>query len=263
VKRGWRVALGGGMPEAGASAEASVERGPAEEGSETSERVYDPLWTNALAFLDYLEERNMIQLDIHKARIGQFVLATGQLLIIDVTMLKDAWEKPTVKKKKKMLAGARIPEPEGNRHSRRAQQAQQNRDRQSDDQVENINFMIELLTILPHSIQGHLIGSDYRLWATLGEESLVGLSTDITLKHGSYVPGDWSVLGILDAFPEGSAPPSDPGSLNDQDALAAGHAGTLVGTLAAQLSPLTRNILGRPATAHGITPLLIFRAVSG
>jgi hypothetical protein len=137
LKRGWRFALGGGIPDAGATGEASIERGPAEGGSETSERVYDPLWTNARTFLDYLAERDMIQRDIHKGRIGQFVLAKGNLLVVDVTMLKNAWEKPTMKKK--MLAGANLEE--GNRHARRAQAAQKRSDVAQNEQSENIHLL--------------------------------------------------------------------------------------------------------------------------
>src|SRR5262245_33318773 len=94
-KRGWRVGLGGGMSPVG-NAEASLELGPQQSGSETSERVYDPLWTNARTLLDYLSERDLIERDIHNARIGQFVLASGALTIIDLPMLKGAWDKKTV-----------------------------------------------------------------------------------------------------------------------------------------------------------------------
>jgi hypothetical protein len=85
VKRSWKLSVGGSIPEAGASGEAAIERGPAEGGSKTNERVYDPFWTNALTLLDYLEVNGLIQRDIWQARIGQFVLVKGNLIVLDVT----------------------------------------------------------------------------------------------------------------------------------------------------------------------------------
>jgi len=37
---------------------------PSQSGSEGQMRVYDPLWTNALTLLDYLDEARLIQRDI-------------------------------------------------------------------------------------------------------------------------------------------------------------------------------------------------------
>jgi hypothetical protein len=42
----------------------------AEYGKE-SQRTYDPRWANALTFLDYLDERELIHRDVQTARIGQ------------------------------------------------------------------------------------------------------------------------------------------------------------------------------------------------
>jgi hypothetical protein len=40
---------------------------------------YDPLWANALALLDYLEQRNLFAHDLAQAGIGQLVLSSGYL----------------------------------------------------------------------------------------------------------------------------------------------------------------------------------------
>ena len=44
---------------------------------QSAERTYDPLWTNALALLDMLDERGMIRDGLESARIGQFVKVSG------------------------------------------------------------------------------------------------------------------------------------------------------------------------------------------
>jgi len=60
--------------------------------------VYDPFWTNALTFLDFLEVRELITRDISKARIGKIVELTGKLTVLDFSLMKSAWDVPSIKK---------------------------------------------------------------------------------------------------------------------------------------------------------------------
>lgn len=73
-KRGWKAAAGGSIPTVG-SVNISAERGPEKGGFETSERVYDPLWTNARTLLDFLDERGMLRRELGDARIRWKVLS--------------------------------------------------------------------------------------------------------------------------------------------------------------------------------------------
>lgn len=57
--------------------------------SEGSERVYDPMWSNARAFLDYVEQRGLLQRHIQHARMGQITLAKGDLWMLDMSMLQN------------------------------------------------------------------------------------------------------------------------------------------------------------------------------
>ena len=57
----------------------------------TSERLYDPLWTNARALLDYLEGGGLINRDIATARIGQFVIASGDLSVLNAAGMAKTW----------------------------------------------------------------------------------------------------------------------------------------------------------------------------
>jgi hypothetical protein len=61
-------------------------------GSESSERIYDPLWSNARTLLDYLEAANLIGRDLATARIGQFVIASGDLTVLNTSMLPKFFE---------------------------------------------------------------------------------------------------------------------------------------------------------------------------
>ncbi|MBW6422803.1 hypothetical protein KX729_15200 [Rhizobium sp. XQZ8] len=42
-------------------------------------KSYDPRWANALAFLDYLEQENLLNREIEASRIGEIVLIKGDL----------------------------------------------------------------------------------------------------------------------------------------------------------------------------------------
>jgi hypothetical protein len=251
AKRGWKVGVGGGLPAGLGKGELSYERGPVQAGAEASERTYDPLWANARELLDYLEDRSLIQHDLLSAKMGQFVLAKGSLLVLDLAMLKGAWEKTSVKK---LISGGL--EEERKKQRKAGQQPAAG--------VAEFQLVIDMLGLLPHTIQATILNDEYRVWCCLAESSLVGLSSDIVLKHGAYIPGEWSILGVLDAYPD-IKPSADDGELPSQsiDEIVASLAGTAVGMVAAQMAPAARELLGRPRLAFGVTPLLIFREVSG
>lgn len=233
-------------------AQTAVDATVSEDERDTAERTYDPLWSNARALLDYLTEHNMMQRDLWSAGIGQFVLVKGSLIVLDVAMLKEAWGKPSVKSF--VTKGAAVSTPAKPKGKGKAQ---------GNSDQDHVKLFMEMLSIFPHSIQAHLMGDDFSAWGTLSPASLAGMSSDLVLKHGSFVPGVWHVLGILDATPD-PRPGEDPQdfTLSHLDTVVAELAGTLIGTLTAQLAPMARQILGRPRGSFGITPLLVFRDVA-
>ena len=253
IKRGWRFKVAGSVADL-ASGEIGAERSPVEGASEAGERVYDPLWANARTLLDYLAERDMIRRQLAGTRIGQLVLIKGLLLILDLTMLKTAWSKPAIKKlmqasERQTLEATQLPM---NRNERR----RHGREQSQQTVPSNIDFILEMLSLLPHSIQARLFGDNFSVWCTLEELSIVGHSSDLILKHGAIVSGEWTMLGILDAFPD-----QHPDEAM-QSALAE-ITGTPIGAAAAHIGPVARQALGRPTAAFGVTPLLIFREVTG
>lgn len=227
-----------------------------DEERDTAEQVFDPLWQNARRFLNYLESHKMINYEIAEARIRQFVLVSGHLIIIDAPMLKNAWDKGAVKNS--ILRSVKPSKP--------SDRIEGSPETESVDQ-EEVQLIIDLLSILPHSTQAQIIGKSptnrtFRAWCTLSADALVGMSTDLVLKHGSYIEGEWKMLGVLDGLPDYGHDPEMPGKLTDAEEAIKGLAGTAIGKLLAHLSPLTRNLLGRPRGTFGLTPLLIYRNVS-
>ena len=52
-----------------------------------AERQYDPYWTHAVALLTHLDQKSLIERDLFEAKLGQFVLLKGNLIIADLGML--------------------------------------------------------------------------------------------------------------------------------------------------------------------------------
>lgn len=248
-----RTSTGGdfGVP-AVMKAQASIDSTVTEDERDAAERTFDPLWTNARTLLNYLTERGLIQRDLWDARLGQFVLASGALIVLDVAMFKSAWDKPAVKKL--AIASAVGGTPASGRERKSGH----------DGSKSDAQLLIEMLSLFPHSIQAHLLGTNYGVWCSFAEASLVGASSDVVLKHGSFVPGEWHMLGILDAFPDVKQEPTSGEAVSESvDEAVASSVGTMIGKLTAQLAPVARELLGRPRTSFGMTPLLIFREVLG
>lgn len=216
---------------------------------EGSESTYDPIWTNARSFLDFLASWDFIQNDLTQANIGQFVLGSGNLSVLDFIMLKSMWKLPSMQHFIKNGAS----EPEGNRNERRSQNATHKT--KAKPEPTEMDLALEIMEVLPHSIQGRMSTQHGQVWTTLREECLVTSSSDLVLKHGLTLPGEWKMLGILDAYPDYSS--------SVEDLPLSGGMSDILPTFLATLTPITRSILGRPESAYAMTPLLIFREVKG
>lgn len=255
AKRSKKVGFGGNSPIGGGNVEFEI--GPGESGSESLERVYDPFWANARQFLDVLDEHEMIQRDVENARMGQFVLATGRLIIADLQMLHSFWKLPAIRTiiEKNMAESEEDEAEPANRQQRRAQ-----RKKTAVSSTTNPEFEIvmQILPHLPHSGQAHLVTDEFGIWASLDASSLVGSLSDLVLKHGNKLAGNWSMLGILDGKP------FDHDSIfSAMDKIRTGgvEQGS-VSQAAINMGPITRQTLGRPLGSYGMTPLLVFREVS-
>ncbi len=209
-----------------------------------SQRVYDPIWANARTFLDYLSEREMIHRNVAEANMGQFVLCSGSLSITDLQLMERTWKLRSVQT---LIKAGQQPAAR-NRRERRAQNVS------NSPTTDNLDLVIDLLSIMPHTIQAKISGAA-NVWCSLSQDGMSTLASDITLKHGTQIPGEWYALGILDAKPERSAYTEEEPDFSDGQEIAA--------KMMTLLGPTTKNLLGRPEGYFGITPLLIFREVVG
>lgn len=232
------ITAGGGLPLV-AKGEATRDHTVTESEGDSADLTYDPLWTHARTLLRSLESADLINKDIRKARIGQFVMVTGALAILDLSTLKILWDSRGIQS---LIAGAI-----GGQKSK-----------VSPPVVAQAKTIAEVLKALPHGVQARLGTKDGDLiWCGLRGESLVGSSADLLLEHGALISGTWNVLGVLDAVPDGSMPKTSVEAKTVADSFID------IAQMMWALAPMARNALGRPATSYGMTPLLIFREVSG
>lgn len=211
-------------------------------------RTYDPFWTNALDLFEKLDAADLVQRDITKAGLGQFVLVTGSLAVVDLKLVKDAWKEPSIRK----AVGQGEPDYTGMTKEQRA--------KAKHDHQAGIALMLDLLPLLPHVVQGSLRTGNQNVWISLDDNWMVSSAAEIVLRHGAVVKGQWHMLGILDATPAGDDEPAlSDGTTPDQIGAMNAFGTTALGQLGVLLAPVIRTLMGRPDHHYAVTPVMIFR----
>jgi hypothetical protein len=224
---------------------------------DSAERTFDPLWANAIQLLNFLAERELLQRDITSARIGQFVLISGRLDLIDLGIFRKAWENPKVKDA--VTHGAAVAE----NVAPRSRSERRRQDRQKAPAPTEAELAVEMMALMPHSAIAAISSGDRAAWCTLRDEWLTVPATDILLKHGVNVAGEWNMLGILDALPDEPNVEIEPGIYSRQiEHFVAGMKLSQLALSFAGLAGPARILLGRPETSYGVTPLLVFREIT-
>jgi hypothetical protein len=229
--------------------QASAEDQTAAQSSHLLDSSYDPFWGNAIALLDQLKERQLLNLDLHTAGVGELVLLKGQLKILDLRMLQQGWDMPMI------MSKLGLGDISNMTHA----------------QIENNKLAMEIIKLLPHTVQAQIYcpaeeGREFSAaWMTLDPQSMVVSSGDILMKYGDSVPGTWNVLAIKDAL-------IDQGPVIDLERIAKTkeigwenaanerHT-TIIALLAEILAPVARKVMGRPGIYYGVTPILAFREI--
>lgn len=223
----------------------------------TQTRQFDPRWLAPLSFLDQAGRKGMIVRGLDNARIGQLVLITGDLTVFNLALFKELWPLPSVRSAILRAAQASNEPAAGtpNRNERRRQERQK---ASSGEPPSPIEVGLELLNVLPHGMLAVVRHGSLDVWSSLREADMVVAPSDLLLNHGVRIAGSWAMLGILDALPDDPASETENVLSQITSAISLGSLGAVIG----QLAPQIRAMLGRPAAAYGMTPLLIFREVS-
>jgi hypothetical protein len=242
---------------------------------DAAERTYDPLWRNGLILRDWLEEADLINRDITKTSIGQFVIVSGDLSVLNAAIMRDTWVSPTLRALgikqtvEKAQAKFEAENPANNAVSisdkagpkslerARAEAARTARKKQLALALEAAKIIAEInfdnLKYFPHSINCVITGNGFSVWSPLREEGITGAASDISLMHGSEVPGTWNLLGVLDALPSPIPAP---------EIVLPSDTPTHFAPNIKNFANMGRTVLGRSPEAYGMTALLLFREVT-
>jgi hypothetical protein len=217
------------------------------------ERMIDPLWANAIDLLNLVDQRGILHRDAKKARIGQFVLVSGELGLIDLSHLSLVWGTPELRTACERSFAAGLKNDPASEGLIKTFIKQNNKTTSEQDFLALAKFMINVFKELPESIQGRISDGEGNLFSfSLREDGLISTPTDLFLKHGIVIAGMWAVVGILDAQPDNAADQDNP------PGKFLGLTGNPLVSLLKGVAGLGRQV-GRPDNAFGITPLLIFR----
>lgn len=224
-------ATSAGKAHAGFGRLAGYESADSDAITQSIERQFDAGWSTPLNVINALDQQGYIHRNLEQAQFGQLVLFSGRIQLVDMMMVKDLWE-PVGRMEVAKMATATKPQ----------QAAKKEAERQMRD-------MMDILQRLPHTLQLKMFTDAEQLWATLKPEHMTINPTDFALKHGPMIPGEWKLIGALDARPDQLV--LDPARL---------HTDMEVGILHMMIG--LRTVFGRAESDYGITPLAIFRAVT-
>jgi hypothetical protein len=180
-------------------------------------------------------------------------------------VLRRMWDLPTVKKM--IVNGANAQKVEDhsnfNRQDRRKLAAAAKT--KKDALPTEAELAVELMTVLPHAVQAAISTDEQSVWSSLREDSLTIAPSDLIMKHGLTIDGTWSIVGVLDAFPDADdyIPSEGTPTLSTlKQMVARSKLGFLAFSFAPHFVPIIRQLLGRPNSSYGFTPLLLFREIS-
>ena len=223
-------------------------RGAQEGATQQNERTYDPMWVNAINFKEFIEQEGRLVEDLSQAVTGSFVFLKGQLSILDMSALKVFWQNSDIQKR-------------WIRNKETQQTAKKvigDVDKKAGEtELGNTRLVFDLLAQMPHGIHCIIKSGTIEAWGPIRGNSMVSPIGDITLLHGSEIPGDWKMIAIMDARPNTEEEVENLVA-SIPDTPAHGIRRAVFG-----LANLARKSLGRPAGVYGVTPLLIYRDVTG
>ncbi|EHJ7935454.1 hypothetical protein KB245_003936 [Escherichia coli] len=207
----------------------------------THEKSYDASWTLPINLLDKLSENDLIKTELNGERLGSTVLSKGHVRIFDISMFQKSV--PFVAK---MLKAERSKLPP--------------KAKKTNDSIDEIpvspgvtfGMMKEVLNIVPNTLQVDFINDfGQTIWMTINRDYLTINPDDMVLKYGGSIPGEWYVLGFIDALPE-----------YDQELfdMSVFPSTPLKDGITEMLSGI-KELAGRSSTAYGMTPLVIFRKI--
>jgi hypothetical protein len=238
---------------------AGVKQGDSAKSSSAIEHLYDASWSVPLDVLALLDKNGLVNDGLDGTKVGQLVIIRGDLELVDIRLLRDLWapifelwshnESEAVKALQKQVNSI-VSAPNTRVQKKQLTAAAAEARATVDSTSVQMGRVLKILEKLPHALHASLRDpvSGEKIWMSLDPTNLTTNVDDFALKHGASIPGDWSVVGILDAFP-------------DPDRSTPEVSGAAIHDIMRFVTDFMQNLLGRPAAAYGLTPIAIYRTV--
>lgn len=205
------------------------------------EKSYDASWTLPINLLDKLDENGLIRVELNGERLGSTVLCKGRMRIFDISVFQ-----------KSIPFFAKMIEMEQPKSPNKGKKININLDDLPVAPGVSFGMMKEVLNIVPNTLQVDFINeAGQTIWMTINRDYLTINPDDMVLKYGSNLPGEWFVVGFIDALPESESDFSE-APVFELNPMKDGITGMLSGI---------RDLAGRSNASYGMTPLVIFRKI--
>lgn len=204
-------------------------------------RTFDPLWTNSGKLIEHFQGQEAPS----RLQVGQTVILEGRLLAYDLSLLSSMMKTSAVEH---LIAAGIDDDPElSNRSSKHKSNAKDKK----------ATVIRELLNSFGLGFGFVLVSEVGHFWFSVKKEYLSLYDLDIPLKFPAHISGTWQALGVVDALPNDHVEGlQDVIDMNIDGLLppAVFNMMELIGTMA--------GMFGRPITAYGLSPLVVFREIS-
>jgi hypothetical protein len=204
---------------------------------EAVEHSIDKAFSRPLEVLNWLDAEGYISGSLANSSVGGLALTKCRLSIADIRLMRNMWDNAVnemIKTQTESIDNANLKK----QAVKKLQDALKN--------------PIEMMSKLPHALQLSMVDTEMLAsWSTLQPDFMTINPEDISLKHGSNMPGDWYVLAIVDGLPD-DGDEDEPNYFIRQPMEEA-----ISGVV-----EVLRELCGRPSHAYAVTPLMIFRKIN-
>ncbi|MCJ7926482.1 MAG: hypothetical protein MUW55_11215 [Pantoea vagans] len=206
--------------------------------NQTQEKSFDASWSLPINLLDKLSELDLIKKGVENQKLGRIVLVRGKMRLFDISFFQ---------KSLPFVSNLMLNELKGKPNARKTKP----------EDIElapgmTFGLISHLLDVVPNTLQIDFMDDHgNNIWMTIDRENFTVNPDDLSLKYGGGIPGEWFVLGLIDALPDhlyDSAQDID----FPEHPMKDGFKGLLVGI---------QEFAGRPPYAYGMTPLILFRKI--
>lgn len=208
--------------------------------NQTQEKLFDASWALPINLLDKLSESELIQNGIEGQKLGKLVLVRGKIRLFDISFFQKSL--PFVNQ---VMLNELKSKSSGNGKKVRPEDV---------EIAPGMTFglMSHLLSVIPNTLQVDFMDDHgNNIWMTIDRDNFTINSDDLSLKYGGGIPGEWFVLGLVDALPD-SHYQDDESIEFPEHPMKDGFKGML---------SAIQELAGRPPYSYGMTPLILFRKI--